>query len=450
MRLKKVLPAGAVMAALMVGQPTFALENPFKSNVENKVYEEVLNNGLKVLIIEEHKAPVATFQVWYRVGGIDEQLGRTGLSHMLEHMMFKGTTKFGPKTFSQTVMKNGGNDNAFTNKDYTAYFENFAADRMTISMVLESDRMTNLMLEEKEFLSERDVVKEERRMRYEDDPNSSLFEEVNAAAYKAHPYQWPVIGWMDDISNMTREDLLAHYKAYYAPNNATVIVVGDVKKDEVMVGIRKYFGEIPKGAEIRRAISTEPEQKGERRIILKKEAQLPYLVAAYHTPSLKDPDSFSLDVLSTVLSGGKSSRLYKSLVYEKQLALFAGGDYNMVNRAPSLFYFYASPMPGVKVEDVEKAVYDEIEKIKSAPVAARELQKAKNQIEASFITSQDSNFYRAMNLGQYETAGDWREFYRYLDGIRKVTAEDLQRVAAKYFTVDNRTVAILEPVKPKS
>ncbi|MDH4099553.1 MAG: insulinase family protein [Nitrospirota bacterium] len=444
----------AVMVSAMMltaaGFTAQAAESPYKSSENAPVHEEILANGLKVLVVEEHKSPVATFQVWYRVGAVDEQLGRTGLSHLLEHMMFKGTKKFGPKTFSQTVMKNGGNDNAFTSKDYTAYFENFASDRISLSMVLESDRMTNLLLDPKEFASERDVVKEERRMRYEDDPNSSLFEEVSSAAYKAHPYQWPVIGWMDDLSNMTRDDLFNHYKTYYAPNNATVIVVGDVKRDEIMAGVKKYFGDIPKGPEITRTIPEEPEQKGERRVTLRKEAQLPYIAAAYHVPNFKDADSYGLEVLSAILSGGKSSRLYKSLVYEKQIALFAGGDYGMVGRAPGLFYLYAGPMPGVKVEDLEKALYDEMEKLKNEPVADRELQKAKNQIEASFIMSQDSNFYRAMTLGRYEVAGDWRAKDRYIEGVRKVTAEDIQKVAKKYFSSDNRTVGILDPIKPKS
>lgn len=447
---KAVPIIAAAMMLVSFSFTTQASESPYKASPGAPVYEEILPNGLKVLIIEEHKAPVATFQVWYRVGAVDEQLGKTGLSHMLEHMMFKGTGKFGPKTFSQTVMKNGGNDNAFTSRDYTAYFENFASDRITLSMVLESDRMTNLLLDPKEFSSERDVVTEERRMRYEDDPNSALFEEVSSAAFKAHPYQWPVIGWMDDLRRMTRDDLLRHYKTYYQPNNATIVVVGDVKRDEIMAGIRKYFGEISKGPEITRTIPTEPEQKGERRVALKKEAQLPYIVAAYHVPDFKDPDSFGLEVFSTILSGGKSSRLYKSLVYEKQIAMFAGGDYSMVSRAPGLFYLYAGPMPGVKAEDIEKALYDEIEKLKNEPVSDRELQKAKNQIESSFIMSQDSNFYRAMTLGQYEVAGDWKEYERYLEGVRKVTVEDIGKVARKYFTGDNRTVGILEPVKPKS
>ncbi|HET6364593.1 MAG TPA: pitrilysin family protein, partial [Nitrospirota bacterium] len=231
-----------------------------------KVTENVLPNGLKVLLKEEHKAPVITFQIWYKVGSRNEKLGTTGISHLLEHMMFKGTKKYGPKTFSQTVMRNGGNDNAFTGKDYTAYFENFAADRIGISLDLESDRMQNLLLDPKDFLSEREVVKEERRMRTDDDPTSTMVEEMTAAAFIAHPYEWPVIGWMADINNITRGDLYNHYHTYYAPNNATIVVVGDFDTKTLLPQIEKYFGQIPRGPIVPRVAAAEPKQLGERRI----------------------------------------------------------------------------------------------------------------------------------------------------------------------------------------
>ena len=213
------------------------------------VTEKVLPNGLRVLLKEEHKAPVVTFQIWYRVGSRNERLGTTGMSHLLEHMMFKGTKKHGPKTFSQTVQRNGGNDNAFTSRDYTAYFETFAADRIGISLDLESDRMQNLLLEPKEFLSEREVVKEERRMRYEDDPVNTMVEQMTSVAFSAHPYQWPVIGWMADINSITRDGLYDHYRTYYAPNNATIVVVGDFDAKTLLPRIEKYFGSHTPGAD---------------------------------------------------------------------------------------------------------------------------------------------------------------------------------------------------------
>ena len=412
-----------------------------------KVIEKVLPNGLKVLLKEEHKAPVVTFQIWYKVGSRNERLGTTGLSHLLEHMMFKGTKKYGPKTFSQTVQRNGGNDNAFTSKDYTAYFENFAADRIAISLELESDRMRNLLLDPREFLSERDVVKEERRMRYEDDPVNTMVEQMMAAAFSAHPYQWPVIGWMADINNITRDDLYNHYRAYYVPNNATIVVVGAFDAKTLLPRIEKYFGKIPRGPEPPKVGAIEPKQLGERRVVVKKQAELPAVFAGFKTPTLKHPDTYALEVLQGILSSGKSSRLYKSLVYEKQIALYAGGEYDNVSTDPNLFYVYAGVMPGKTTDEVEKALYVELDRFKNEPVTDEELQKARNQVEASFIMGQDSVFYLAMLLGQFETVASWKLLETYVDNIRSVTKEDVTRVAKEYFNEDNRTVGILVPVK---
>ena len=415
-----------------------------------RVTEKVLPNGLKVLLKEEHKAPVVTFQVWYKVGSRNEKLGTTGMSHLLEHMMFKGTKKHGPKTFSQTVQRNGGNDNAFTAKDYTAYFETFAADRIAISLDLESDRMQNLLIDPNEFEPERKVVMEERRMRTDDDPTATMVEEMTAAAFIAHPYEWPVIGWMADIGNITRDELYNHYRMYYAPNNATIVVVGDFNTGKLYPQIEKYFGRIPRGPAAPRVAAIEPKQLGERRIIVKKHAELPAVFAGYHTPDIKHPDSYALEVLQGILSSGKSSRLYKSLVYDKQLALYAGGDYDDITNDPNLFYIYAGVMPGKSTGEVEQALYAEIEKLKTAPVTDEELQKAKNQIEASFIMGQDSVFYQAMLLGQFETVANWNLLEKYVDNIRAVTKEDVQRVARQYFSEDNRTVGILIPMKDKN
>jgi len=425
----------------------FAVAAAVSYGQDLKVTEKVLPNGLKVLLKEDHKAPVVTFQIWYKVGSRNERLGTTGMSHLLEHMMFKGTKKFGPKTFSQTVMRNGGNDNAFTGKDYTAYFENFAADRLAISLDLESDRMQNLLIDPKEFRSEREVVKEERRMRTDDDPTSTMIEEMTAAAFIAHPYEWPVIGWMADINNITRDGLYNHYRTYYAPNNATIVVAGDFDAKTLLPQIEKYFGKAPRGPAVPAVGAVEPRQVGERRVIVKKQAELPAVFAGYHTPDVKDKDSYALEILQGILSSGKSSRLYKSLVYEKQLALYAGGDYDNVANDPNLFYVYAGVMPGKTTEEVEKALYAEVDKLKTEPVTDEEIQKARNQIEASFIMGQDSVFYQAMLLGQYETVASWKLLEHYVDNIRAVTKEDVQRVAKEYFSPDNRTVGILVPVK---
>ncbi len=441
--MRKKLVRRSIMLTLLLA--IFLASSSFSQPMN--VTEKVLPNGLKVLLKEEHKAPVVTFQIWYKVGSRNEELGKTGMSHLLEHMMFKGTKTYGPKTFSQTVMRNGGNDNAFTGKDYTAYFENMAADRIAISLDLESDRMQNLLIDPKEFLSEREVVKEERRMRTDDDPTSTMVEQMTAEAFIAHPYEWPVIGWMADINNITRDDLANHYRTYYAPNNATIVVVGDFDTKALLPQIEKFFGQILRGPAVPKVAAVEPKQMGERRIVVKKQAELPAVFAGYHTPDVKSSDSYALEVLQGILSSGKSSRLYKSLVYEKQLALYAGGDYTNMANDPNLFYVYAGVMPGKTTDEVEKAIYGEIDRLKTTPVTDEELQKAKNQIEAGFIMGQDSIFYQAMLLGEYETVASWKMVGDYVEKIRAVTKEDVHRVAKEYFSEDNRTVGILVPLK---
>jgi len=416
----------------------------------SEVKEYKLGNGLKVIIVEEHKAPVATFQVWYRVGAKDEPAGKSGISHLLEHMMFKGTPKYGPSALSKIVQKNGGTDNAHTTKDYTAYFEILPSDRITLPIELEADRMRNLTLDPDETVSERRVVMEERRLRSEDDPQNSLFEEVIAAAFKAHPYQRPVIGWMSDIKSIDKEDLTSYYNIRYSPENAVIIVVGDVNADDMMKHIKSYFDIAPSGGMKKSTTADEPEQKGERRITLRREAELPFIITAYHTPSFPHEDSYALDVLNLVLSGGKSTRLYQSLVYEKKIALGASADYSGFSKDPFLFFFFATVAPGKEVKDVEDALYSEIEKIKTELPAEREVLKAKNQIEASFLMEQDSIYMQAMKYGLFEMLGDWRLIDKYLEGIRKVTPEDVMSAARKYLTEENRTVGILIPTKKVS
>jgi zinc protease len=413
--------------------------------LETKEYK--LENDLKVLIVEEHKAPVATFQIWYRVGLRGEPAGKSGISHLLEHMMFKGTPKYGPSALSKIVQKNGGTDNAYTTKDYTVYFELLSSDRIRLSFDLEADRMQNLAMEPKEVLSERNVVMEERRLRYEDDPQHAIFEEVVAAAFKVHPYQRPVIGWMSDLKSIGRDDLYSYYKSHYSPRKAVIVIVGDVHGDEMIEKVRSSFADIPSGPPVEPVASAEPEQRGERRVILKREAELPYILSAYHVPSFPHEDSYALDVLNVILSGGKSSRLYRSLVYEKKVALNASADYSGFNKDPYLFFFYATAFPGKDIKEVEESLYSEIEKLQKEPPSGREVLKAKNQIESSFIVEQDSIYAQAMKYGMFEMLGDWRLMDRYLEGIRKVMPEDVMKAARKYLNEDNRTVGILVPAK---
>ncbi len=411
------------------------------------VYEEMLDNGLKVFIIKDRNAPLAVFEIWYNAGSINEQVGKTGLSHLLEHMMFKGTPRYGNKAFSKIINKAGGIDNAGTSHDYAYYFQKLAPDRLYLSIEMEADRMRNLIMDNGEFLSERDVVMEERRMRYEDDPQNFVFEEVIATAFKNNPYRWPVIGWMEDLKNVTRDDLMDYYRKHYIPNNAFIVIAGNVDVHEVMAKIKREFGPIPKGPEIGKLNIQEPVQKGEKRVYINKEAELPYVISAYKTPNVLDEDSYALDVLAGVLSGGKSGRIYRSLVDEKRIALSAGAGYSNFNKYPFIFYLEGTPLPGQKIEDVENALYEEVRKIMDQPPSEREVQKAKNQIEADFIMGQDSVYSQAMVLAEFEMLGSWRIKEKYIEGLRKVTPDDVQRVAKKYMVVDQRTVGTLIPVK---
>jgi zinc protease len=411
------------------------------------VIEYRLKNGLEVIVVEEHKAPVATFQVWYRSGSKDEPAGKSGISHLLEHMMFKGTSRYGPSELSRIVQRNGGTDNAYTTKDYTVYFELLSSDRITLAIDLEADRMQKLLLDGKEVLSERSVVVEERRLRYEDDPQNSLFEEVVAAAFKVHPYRRPVIGWMSDLSSIDRDDLYSFYRTNYSPRNAVILVVGDVDSAGMEEKIRSAFENIPRGPAIEKKTSVEPEQKGEKRLFLRREAELPFIITAYHVPCFPNEDSYALDVLNQILSGGKSSRLYRSLVYKKKVALTASADYSGFNMNPYLFFFFINVSPGRDVSEAENSLCEEIDKIKKRPPGIEEVKKAKNQIESSFIMSQDSIYVQAMKYGMFEMLGDWRLMNQYIAGIRKVTPEDVLKVAQKYFVDEKKTTGILIPTK---
>jgi len=427
----------AILFVLVETSPSIAVEPR----------EHILSNGMKVLLVEVPKAPVATVQVWYKVGSRNEVMGRAGLSHMLEHMMFKGTAKYPKGSFSRTIRKNGGIDNAFTSQDFTAYFENLAADRVELALELEADRMQGLILDDSEFQTEREVVKEERRLRTEDDPQGALVEALFAQAFLSHPYHWPVIGWFADLDAMTLEDLQRHYDTFYSPNNATLIVVGDIKADALLPTIKQLFEPIPKGPSPKQAVSAEPEQRGERRFLLKREARVPFVMMGFRVPNYSSEDSYALDILESILSHGKSSRLYQSLVYDQKNSLAVGAEYSLMQADPSLFYFYSLVSPGAKVEVVEEALQREITRLQSEPPSELELQRAKNQVEASRIFEQDSNFRHAMLLGQSESIGaGWQRVDQFLDRIRAVTAKDVQRVAKQYLISDNRTVGLLIPL----
>jgi zinc protease len=414
------------------------------------VQEFVLDNGLKVLLLEDHKSPAVTFQVWYRVGSRNEKDGKSGLAHFLEHMMFKGTPKTKPEEYSRIIAKNGGHSNAFTTTDVTVYFATMSREKIAIQLELEAERMTQALLGEEYFEPEKKVIQEERRLRTEDQPVSALAEVANAVAYTVHPYRRPIIGWMDDIQNLTRQDMVEFYRQYYSAGNAFVVVTGDFSADELLPKIKAAYGKIPRGPKLSNVRAQEPAQNGERRVILKKEAELPFLLMFYHAPNLNDPDNFALDVLTTVLAGGRSSRLYHDLVYQKRLTRGVDADYSSVSIDPSGLSISAQLMPGKEPAEVEGEIDRVLDAVRANLISQRELQKAKNQIEANFVFSQDSIFGQAMKIGYYEATGGWRRMDDYLEGIRNVTREDVRRVAQRYLDRDRRTVGTLIPLKQKS
>jgi zinc protease len=415
---------------------------------EPDVVEATLDNGLTVLVLEDHRSPVVSVQVWYRVGSRNERPGATGLAHFLEHMMFKGTPTHGKGEFARLVEQNGGQNNAYTSQDVTHYFVNIAADRLDMVLGLEADRMRNLLLDPKEIESERQVVMEERRTRTEDDPDGLLSEEMLSVAFKAHPYRWPIIGWMEEIRRINPAELRAFYDTYYVPNNALLVVVGDVKAPDVLARVRHHFGRIPRGADPPPVTAVEPPQVSDRRVVVRKAgARLPIVNLAWHVPNHASPDAPALELLAAILSEGRASRLHRKLVYEKRMALNAGGDYSYFSRDPNLFWLFATPLPGQAPEDLERALLAEIELLKTEPVPEEELERAKNQIEASFVWRQDSVYSRGSSLARFELLGSWRLLSRFVPMIRAVTAADLQRVARTYFPPDRKTVGILLPAE---
>jgi zinc protease len=439
-RVCRAVVLAALLAASVVPPGASA-----QSRTDASVVAATLDNGLRVLLLEDHRSPIVSFQVWYRVGARNEQRGHTGLAHFLEHMMFKGTPTTGPRSFARIVEQNGGQDNAFTSHDVTSYYVNIVADRVELVVDLEADRMQNLLLDPKEIDSERQVVIEERRTRTEDDPNGFLSEEVEALAFRAHPYGQPVIGWMDDVRRLTPDEMRAFYKTYYVPNNALVVAVGDFKAAALLEKIKTTFGKIPRGTAPPPVTAVEPSQNGERRLVVRKEAQLPIVYLGYPVPNQTSDDAPALEVLSTILSSGRSSRLYRSLIYDRPLALDAGGDYSWFSFDPNLFWFWATAMPGQTPETLEKELLAEMSKIEKEPVTAVELTRARNQIEAAFVFQEDSVHRRASLLARFELIGGYALKDRYLQRIRAVTAVDVQRVARTYFVESHKNVGVLLP-----
>lgn len=473
----------------------FTTGGSFANSLKLDVKEHVLKNGLKLLMLEKHDVPIVCVRINYKVGSVDERPGITGVSHLFEHMMFKGTKIFGTRAYAaekpllekeedlviklsdergrgeaadkkkiesfekelgevrkklrdlvvkdevfSLYLRHGASGlNAATSTDGTYYFCDLPANKLELWAFIEADRMKNLVL--REFYSERDVVMEERRLRTENSPMGLLVEQLNAVSFIAHPYRWPTIGWRSDIQHITKAETEEYFKRYYAPNNAVIVMVGDFRPDEAIPLVEKYFGDIPAQPAPPMVKTVEPEQKGERRVEIEFESN-PYLAISYHIPAIGHPDLYALDILGSLLSEGRTSRLYKSLIEDKRIAVMAHA-YNGIGKYPDTFTFIAVPRAPHTVAEIEAAFYEEIEKLKKTPPTDWEVQKIKNQLEADFIRGLNSASGLANEIGQFEVLSDWRYINTFMDKLAQVTAEDVMRVANKYLSKSNRTVATL-------
>jgi len=424
---------------------------PLLAGAAANIQETILDNGLKVIVKEDRRAPIVTSQVWYKVGASYEHGGVTGVSHVLEHMMFKGTDKLEPGEFSRIIAENGGEENAFTGRDYTAYFQTLAKDRLDVAFELEAERMRHLTLPEEEFLKELEVVKEERRLRTEDDPESLTFEQFNANAYEASPYRIPVIGWASDLDGMKVEDLRDWYRLWYAPNNATLVVVGDVVAADVFALAQKHFGPLEPEQVTPPKLRIEPEQRGEKRLRVKAPAKEPYIILGYKATALghasEDWESYALEMLSSVLDGGSSARFSRELVRGSKVAASAGASYSAFTRLPGMFLIDGTPAKDHTIEDLKQAFGEQIDRVRNELVDASELERIRTQLIAGKVYELDSVYAQAMLLGRLETVGlGWPLVNEYVEQLSRVTPEQVQAVARKYLVPDHRTVALLEPL----
>jgi len=408
-----------------------------------------LKNGMKIFVLEDSSIPNANMYFFYKVGSRNEYIGITGISHFFEHMMFNGAKKYGPKEFDRVMEATGGSNNAYTSENITAYTDWFPASSIEVMFDLEADRIANLNFDPKMIESERGVILSERSTRLENNPLEQLWQETQATAFVAHPYMWPVIGWESDIKNWTKEDLENYFHTYYAPNNCVVVISGAVKLNEVKKLAEKYFEPIPAGPKPRPVHTIEPEQTGEKRVFVKREVPTPYIMITYHVPETGSEDYNALDLLNSVLSEGESSRLYNSIIDNQQLALEVG-SFSSDAFDPTLFYFYGICNDDVSASKLEQAIIYEIDKIINDGISESELQKVKNQKLMSFYKTTETINGMSNTIGTYELFfGDYKKMFSAPDDYKKVTADDIKRVAAKYFTKQNRTVGILQTEETK-
>jgi zinc protease len=442
----KIAPlAGAALLALAA--PALAVEALKVTPPKLEVQEHTLANGLQVLMYEDHSVPVATIEVWYHVGSKDERQGRSGFAHLFEHIMFKGSANLGSEEHKNYISSIGGRYNATTDFDRTLYFQTFPSNYLERVLWMEADRMRSLDVSDANFKSERDVVKEERRLRIDNPPFGRLFEVVLENTYKVHPYHILPIGSMADLDAATLEDVRAFHSTYYVPNNATLVVAGDFAPGQVTQWAEKYFGSIPKGSKpIPRDIPKEPAQTAERRATdYHSNTPLPAVVLTYHVPEAGAPDLYALEVASNILSSGESSRLYRRMIYDKQMAVAAGGQ-TVLLEDPGVFFFFTILQAGQKPEDGEKELLAEVARLQSEPVSGEELAKSKNQLISGLVFGRQTVQDKADAIGNAAVIlHDLNLVNRELAEYQKVTAADVQRVADTYFKPENRTVVYMLP-----
>ena len=407
-------------------------------------HDFTLDNGLRVILREDHRAPVAVAMVWYKVGSYDEAPGETGLAHLLEHMMFRGTERLPPGDFSRLMSRFGAEENAFTSYDFTAYFQKFEASRLPLVLELEADRMHNLVISDEDFARERNVVMEERRQRTEDNPSALAYEKFSALTRPGSGYASPVIGWRDELAQLQPQQARHWYEQWYVPGNATLVIAGDITRDEVEPLVRKYFGKVPAGevpVRLKPRLASAP---GERRAVIEVAVKVPSVYVAYNVPTLAThPDDFyALMMLAGVLDGGYASRIETNLVRGKKLVAGAGANYDGISRGDGLLTLSATPADGVSLEKVEAALEAELDALRREPPSEEEMTRVRAGVLSSRIFGMDSLFGQAMEIGQLVTLGiDWRLSDQFAERLEKVTPEDVQRMAQTWLVPQRRTVA---------
>lgn len=415
----------------------------------SEVRQFELKNGLKVLMLKERMVPSVSFQVHFAAGSRNEVPGSTGIAHLFEHMMFKGTAHLKPEEFSKIIQANGGELNAFTTKDNTTYYENLPSDRLELAARLEAERIANLIIDQENLDTEREVVRSERRMRIVNSPDGMAVEQLYATAFDQHPYQWPVIGWDSDLRSISVKECGEFYRTYYAPNNAVVVMVGDLDAESALQAVEKYFGCMEPQKSPPPVRSRERPQRGEKRAVVRKVARLPSFHAGYHVPEISHPDIYTLMVISTILSHGRSSRLYQKFL-KKGIAVDLGAEVGQppfLSMNPGLMVINATAAPGVDISRLEQQILEEVELLAQNPIALEELEKAKKQLLSTYLLSLQTNFFKGLVLGLYQIkAGDWRVVEHIISRYQSVSAEDILRAAREHLRPSNRTVVTLIPV----